>query len=338
MARRDLLATAVGLAVAAAVFAVMFWIVDAGAVFGEMRNADLRLLLVVAGLILLWNVSWGIALWNVLRGLDVHVPIQLAMLIHAAAAFANHVTPFGQAGGEPVTALLLTRTTDTEYEVSLASIASLDAINVVPSLVFAAVGALYFLLAEGQGTELGTLPIVVLGAAILLPTISLATWRYRRRLGGIVRGPARAVAERLVGPVPRLTPTHLDGVGERVTGFVAAIERLAGNRGRLAAALSFSALGWALQSVGLWVTFLALDVHVPLYVAFFVIPLGRVGSAFPTPGGLGGTEAINVALLAVLTSAGAATITAAVTIHSVGGYLLTTSVGGAAASALLVRE
>jgi len=338
VAREDLLATAVGLAVAAAVFAVMFWIVDAGAVFAEMRGADLGLIAVVAVLVLLWNFSWGVALWIVLGGLDVSVPLYKAALIHAAAAFANHVTPFGQAGGEPVTALLITRTTDTDYEVSLASIASLDAINVVPSLVFAAFGALYFLTVETGSSELGLLPIAVLGAAILLPTASILTWRYRRRIGGVVRAPARTVADRIVGPIPRVTASHLDGVGQRVTGFVAAIERLAGNRRRLGAALAFSALGWVLQSVALWTTFLALDAHVPLYVALFVVPLGRVGSAFPTPGGLGGTEAINVALLAVLTTAGGATIAAAVTIHSVGGYLLTTAVGGAAASAVLVRE
>jgi uncharacterized protein (TIRG00374 family) len=335
--REDFLATAVGLGAAAFVFAVMFWLVDAGAVLAAARSGDPLLLLGVVAMILLWNVSWGLALWNVLRALEIDVPLQNALLVNAAGAFANHVTPFGQAGGEPVTAWLLTKTAGTDYEVSLASIASLDAINVVPSLGFAALGALYYVLTTTTNGQLGLLPLGVITAAVVLPVVAVLVWRNRealqQRLGSF--GPS---VHNVVSAIPLVPVPDLETVKNRFTGFTGAVGRVAVSRERLAAAIGCSALGWAFQATGLWVTFLALDSFVPVYVPFFVLPLGKVGSVFPTPGGLGGTEAINVTLLSVLTAASVPTIAAAVTIHSVGGYLLTTSVGAAATSVLGVRE
>lgn len=337
MQREDLLATVAGLAGAALVFAVMFWVVDAREVFAAARSADPVLLAGVAGTILLWNVSWGLALWNVLRALDIRLPLHTTVLVNAAGAFANHVTPFGQAGGEPVTAWLLSKTADTDYEVGLASITSLDAINVVPSLAFAAVGSLYYVTTQ-TGGELGLLPLGVLAAAVVLPIVAAVVWRYRTAIRGRVGGTVAAVLHRVVGAIPRVSLPDADDLAARLRGFTDAVGRVAVSRERLVAALGCSALGWAFQALGLWVTFLALDSFVPIYVPFFVLPLGKVGSVLPTPGGLGGTEAINVTLLTLLTAVSAPTIAAVVTIHSVGGYLLTTSVGAAATSALGVRS
>jgi uncharacterized protein (TIRG00374 family) len=335
--REDILATAAGLAAAAFVFAVMFWLVDAQAVFAAARSGDPVLLLAVVATILLWNASWGLALWNVLRALEIDLPLHTSLLVNAAGAFANHVTPFGQAGGEPVTAWLLTMTADTDYEVSLASITSLDAINIVPSLAFAALGSLYYVTTTTTNGELGLLPMGVIGAALVAPVVVFLAWRNRtaiqQRLS--VFGPA---AHRVASAIPLVPIPDLETVRTRVAGFTAALGRVAVSRKRLTAAIGCSALGWAFQAVGLWVTFLALNSFVPLYVPFFVLPLGKVGSVFPTPGGLGGTEAINVTLLSVLTAASVPTIAAAVTIHSLGGYLLTSSVGAAATSVLGVRE
>lgn len=335
--REDFVATVAGLTGAAVVFAVMFYVVDAGEVFAAARSGDPVLLAAVAAMILLWNASWGLALYNVLGALEIEIPLHEVLLVNAAGAFANHVTPFGQAGGEPVTAWLLTKTAGTDYEVSLASITSLDAINVVPSLGFASLGALYYVTTTTTNGELGLLPVGVIAAAVVLPLLALVAWRYRDGIGRrlSVLGPP---AHRLASAIPVVPVPDLETLKERFTGFTQALTRVAVSRERLAAAVGCSALGWAFQAIALWITFLALSTHIPAYVPFFVLPLGKVGSVFPTPGGLGGTEAINVTLLTVLTAASAPTVVAAVTIHSVGGYLLTTSVGAGATSVLGVAE
>ncbi|MFB6271142.1 MAG: lysylphosphatidylglycerol synthase transmembrane domain-containing protein, partial [Halobacterium sp.] len=239
MQREDFLATVAGLLGAAVVFAVMFYLVDAREVFATARTADSVLLGGVVATILLWNVCWGLALFNVLGALDIDVPLHKALLVNAAGAFANHVTPFGQAGGEPVTAWLLTKTAGTDYEVSLASITSLDAINVVPSLLFASVGALYYVTQTTGSGPLGLLPLGVLAAAVALPLVAFVVWRNRDSIGGrlSVLGPP---AHRVASAIPVVSVPDLDTVKERFTGFAQAVTRVAVSRERLAAALGFS--------------------------------------------------------------------------------------------------
>jgi uncharacterized protein (TIRG00374 family) len=237
-----------------------------------------------------------------------------------------------------VTAWLLTQSVDTDYEVSLASIASLDAINVVPSTTFAVLGALYYVTTVPRlPAELDALPTAIAVGAVGIAGVAAFAYAFRDDVGRagtkVVFRAVRAVTERL----PRVSPPSRDAVVDRIRGFTGAIGRVAGDRERLGAAVALSSVGWGFQAVALWVTFLALGSSIPFYVPFFVLPLGTLGSALPTPGGLGGTEAINVTALTVVTTVAPSTIAAAVTIHSVGGYLLTTSVGAAAASVLGVQ-
>jgi hypothetical protein len=327
--RESVVASIAGFSVAAVVFALLFWLVDTAAVVAAVGRADPAVLLAAVGAVGCWSVAWGLALYNVFRALGLSVAVRTAVLLNAASTFSNNVTPFGQAGGEPVTAALITHTLETDYEVSLASVTSLDAINVVPSISFAALGALYYVAVTDQ--RLGWQPIA---AALTAGLLVLAAWRYRQRI-------RRVAARRLRSPLGWLSAlvplVSLSTLSTRLGGFLDALDRVAASRRRLGAALCCSAAGWGCQAIALWLTVLALGSTIPLYVPVLVVPLGRVGDVFPTPGGLGGNEAINVGLLTVLTTASAPTLTAAVTIHGVGGYLLNVSIGAAAATALGAR-
>lgn len=334
--RRHLLKTIVGFAAAAGVFAVLFWLADVGTVYRAMVGANPWLLAVVAALILAWIGAWGLALWQVLQALELSVSAPLAVQIHAAAVFVNHVTPFGQAGGEPITALLVSRRLDAEYEVGLASITSLDAINVVPSLAFAGTGASIVALASGDG-PLRDFAIAILAALTVAVLITIVVWRFRRGLLTTGSSIGRRVGDRLATWIPAHWPVNPDVIEARIVGYQRALARVAADRRRLALAVGWSALGWATQAVALWVAFIALGVDIPVYVPFFVVPIGTVASAVPTPGGLGGIESVNVGVLALVTDAALAPIVAAVTIHSVGGYVLSTVIGAVAASFLEVQ-
>lgn len=315
----------------------MFWLLDTDTVVTAVTQADLVLVALVGVTVLLWNLSWGVALWNVLQALDVEIPVHLAVLVNAAGAFVNHVSPFGQAGGEPVTAYLLTRSAETEYEVNLASVASLDAIHVIPSLSFATIGVCYYVTttAIGPGLELLFASIVVVTACT--PVIAVVLWRHRTSIERRIVILLTYVLRTIAPVVPRISPPDATAVADRVGGFVRALEVVAADRRRLVAAVGFSAGGWAIQAVGLWIAFLAVDAPIPLSIPFFVVPIGTMASVLPTPGGLGGIEVVNVTLITLLTGVSAGTIAVAVTMHSVGGYLLTTAVGAAATTVLGVR-
>jgi uncharacterized protein (TIRG00374 family) len=138
--------------------------------------------------------------------------------------------------------------------------------------------------------------------------------------------------------LPYVHAPDREAIAGRVRTFVASVKRVAGSHHRLAAALGFSTLGWVLQALALWLTFVALGSPITVFAPLFVVPLGTLGSAFPTPGGLGGTEAINVTAITLVTGVDPAVVAAAVTIHSVGGYMLTTSVGAAATGVIGVQE
>lgn len=336
MRRGNLSAVVVGFAAGGAVLAVLFWLVGTDAVLAALADASPPLVGLVGGLIVAWTVAWAVALRSILAALGVEVPVFDAALVTAGTTFANHVMPFGQASSEPVAAWLLTDVSETEFETGLASIASLDALNFVPSLAFAATGVAYYATATALPDGLGVVATGVIAVAVGLPVLAMTAWRYRLRL-------RRGAASLLAGPIQRLTawlPVETlpaEEVAARIEEFVAALERVAADRRRVTVALACSATGWACQALALWAALLALGAAVPVYVPLFVVPIGATASVVPTPGGLGGIEAVNTALLVLATDAGEATIAAAVVIHSVGGFLLTTTLGAAAIAVIRSR-
>jgi len=335
---RNLAVLAAGLGAAVLVLAVLTLVVGVDSVLADLERADPRLVAVVAASILTWLVLWGVSLRVVLAAVGAEISVVDAVLVHAGAAFANHVTPFGQAGGEPIAAWLLSDVSGAPFERSMAAITSFDVINVVPSLTLAVVGLLYYSAVATLGTTVRWLAAGVVVLVVVVPVVAVAGWRRRE---AVQRGVARIVTPpaRLVGRLlPRVTAPTREAIEERLARFVAGLESVATDRRRVTAALVLSGSGWLVQAVGLWVALRAVGVSVPPYVPLFVVPLGTIAGALPTPGGLGGTETVQVVLLTATTAAAESAITAAVLIFSVGGFLLTTSVGAASATVLKLRR
>jgi uncharacterized protein (TIRG00374 family) len=335
---RNIAATLAGFAVAAVVLGALAALVGAGEVLAAIGRARTGYVALVGAVILAWVVLWGAGLRTVVAAVGTDVPLRDAVLVNAGAAFANHVTPFGQAGGEPVTAWLLSDVSGAEFEDALAAVASFDTINVVPSLSFAAVGLAYYATVTTLGARFRLIGVGMGLFAALLAAGLLVGWRRRDAVEALlvrVAGPPI----RLVGRVlPRFDPPSPAVIEDRIEGFLHGIERVATDRDRLALALAFSTAGWLAQSLGLWLAFQALGTDIPGYVPLFVVPMGTVANVLPTPGGLGGIETVQVALLVTATGVAAATVTAAVAIFSVGGFFLTTTVGAAAVAVLQTRR
>ena len=167
---------------AVAAFAIAIWIIGPYKIFTALVMSKPAILVVIVGVAACWLIAWGLSLRTILDALDAPVPISTAVLVFASATFANNVTPFGQAGGEPVSALLISRVSDREYETGLAAIASVDALNFVPSVGLALIGLGYFTTTLTFNTDL-TLAAGAVGAfAVALMTIGSLGWRYRYRI------------------------------------------------------------------------------------------------------------------------------------------------------------
>ncbi len=318
----------VGFVAAVAVLLVIFSLAGIDKIMTSLSMADGRIIIAVAVVAVAWLFSWSMSLRTVLGVLGIRISVLRAFSLYAGATFANNVTPFGQAGGEPFAALLISRTTNADYESSLGAIASVDSINFVPSISFALVGVAYYatVLTLGHAIVMVALSIVLL--AIAVPIVAVLGWRNRER---VEMGIANVVV-RVVGVlsqfVPRLTPTTKPAVVHRLRGFFNAIERIAGDRRGLALAMFFSAFGWLLSAISLWLSFYALGYTVPFAAVLFVIPLGSMASITPLPGGLGGVDAVLVILLVPIAGVSVTTAGAAAIIHRSATYFLPVLIGG----------
>ena len=290
MARENLRATVVGFALTLAVFAVLLYTAGVDDLVSQLTTADPRLTGVVLLATLGWLAAWGGALRTVLGVLGVELSRVRSFLVFCGAMFSNNITPFGQAGGEPVTALLINRSTDAEYETGLAAIASVDTLNFVPSITIALIGAGYY----ATEVTLGRRVEVAIGAvgvlAVAVPTLVYVGWTRRYDLERRVVDALVPVIRAVARVVPRVSVPTADGLEQRITGFFRGIERVAANPRGLAIALGLSALGWGFQMVALWVAFSAIGEPIAFSIALFVVPIGAIAGVTPLPGGAGGIE------------------------------------------------
>jgi len=289
--------TLLGFGGAIAVLALLLYLVGVGDLVEQLSRADTS----TAGLVVLvtlgWLFAWGLSLRTVLGVLGEKVSSIRTFLVFAGAMFNNNVTPFGQAGGEPVTALLVSRTTDTEYGTGLAAIASVDTLNFVPSISLALVGAAYFATEVTFSQNLRFATAAVVALAVVVAVGGLLLWRNRDRIEEHAVGLFDRVGGWIGRNVPGVSAPSRDAITRRVDHFFEAIDRVAASPRGLALALGFSALGWLFQIAGLWLAFEAIGVSVKVSVLMFVVPMGAVAGVTPLPGGAGGIESVLVFLL-----------------------------------------
>jgi uncharacterized protein (TIRG00374 family) len=328
-------ATLAGFAGALAVLAALVWVVGVDRTAAALLSADPTTLGLVLGVAVVWLTTWGLALWTVLDALGTPVSAPLAVLLYAGAVFSNNVTPFGQAGGEPLSALLISSAADSEYETGLAAIASVDTAHFVPSVGLAVVGFTFVTAgAVRLGRNLTVAAVAVAVLALGLPVAAYLGWRYRYELEATV---VRALTPflRWVGRVvPRRSPPTAEGIERRIEGFFTAIDRIATDRRTLLQTLGFSALGWAALACSLWLSLSAVGYSVPVATTLLVVPVGSIASLAPLPGGSGAIETVLVTLLVSTTAVPGAAATSAVLVHRGATYLLPMLVGAAVASAL----
>jgi len=261
-------------------------------------------------------------------------PGRRTLLLGAGAAITVLALLSVAAGGEPVAAALIATVTDARYETGLVGIASVDVLNVVPSisLVFLGVGSYAATAAVGERVGFAVASAVGLIAAIVA-TIAFV-WRYRAAVVDRVPGAAGP----LLGRFNRFDAEAVEaGLADRLGNFFADIERVGSDRRRLVGVVGLSLVGWLFHAAALTVAFAAVGQPISPLIPIFVVPLSYVAGATPLPGGLGGIEAALVGLLVATTGVAAAAVTAAVFLFRGAVYWLPTAIGGASASALGVR-
>jgi uncharacterized protein (TIRG00374 family) len=328
-------ATLLGFLGAALVLAALVWVVGIDEIVAALADIRPAYLLVIFAVAVLWLFAWGMALRTVLGALDAPISIPLGALVFAGAVFANNVTPFGQAGGEPVSAYLISRATDREYETGLAAIASVDALHFVPSVGYALTGLVFVLVGVGNpDRNLVFAATTVGGMTVAIPVAAYLGWRYRYELEGVVVRLVTPIVRAVGRVVPGKSPPTADDVAARIETFFDAIDRVANSRMTLIKAVGFSALGWLALCVSLWLSLFALGYPVEFEVVLLAVPMGAIAGMTPLPGGLGGVEAVIGALLVSLAPVPGGVAVTGVLIHRGATYVFPTVLGGGVAFAL----
>jgi uncharacterized protein (TIRG00374 family) len=317
-----------------AILGLLLYFVGIEGFVREIRRADGRTVALIVLVTLGWLGAWGFGLRTVLDVLGVDVSFLKSFFILNGAMFSNNVTPFGQAGGEPVTALLISKVANTEYERGLAAIASVDSLNFVPSIVLALLGAGFYATQTSFGRRLRIATAAIVALSIAVPILAFFGWRKRKA----IRRTISKILTPVLGRVSQLVPIDVslsrENIDARVGHFFDSIERVATNRRGLTLALAASTAGWVFQMVALWLAFVAIGSPVPFSILLFVVPVGAIAGVTPLPGGAGGIEAVLVGLLSSLPGAavGWETALAAVVLFRGAIYWVPVVIGGGVVS------
>ena len=282
-------------------------------------------LLIVGGVPL---VFWGLGLHLVTGRLGVSIRRSYAILLYAASGFLNAITPFGQVGGDPVTAVLFRRAIGTDFETGLAAIGSLNTLNRVAAVVLGLLGVGYLGSRVAVGGVLRNAAVIVTGLSIAVALGLVVGWRYRHHL---VSGLASVLAPLLRGSArlaPHVTPPTREGIERRGYRFIGAIDRLASDPRRLAIVFALSIAGQLAVAASLWIALAALGFDAPMAIVLLIIPIGKLAGIAPTPGGFGSSEALLAVLLISTTGVVEPIAGAAVLLYRASAFWLPSFVGG----------
>lgn len=314
---------------------LLLLVLAAGTGFEELRttlsSARLEWLAVAclsAGLgFAAWTRGWQL----VLRVADVDESFPRLFVTYLTAMFANAVTPMGQAGGEPFIAYVLSRETGASYEDSFASVVTADLLNLVASFSLATASLVIlvwqFDLPSTVEPIAGALAVFAVGLAV----VATVGWRYRPAL-------ERAFESLVVPIVRRLPYVTAASVRERGRELGTAFGRIADEPRLLLRVFAFSYLGWACYVLPLYFAGRAFGITLEPVVLFFVVSASLLGGYVPSPGGLGGVEAVLTVLLIGLVALSSTEAYAVALAYRVATYWLVVAVGGLAAFALLRRQ
>jgi glycosyltransferase 2 family protein len=329
----------IGFIGAGIVLGLLLWFVGLGKVKTTFARLTLQSLIIIFGLALAWMFSWSLALHRILNAVGTETSLWSAFLLFASSAFADNITPFGQAGGGPFSALLISKRTETSYETGLASITSFDALNLIPSMTLAAIGLSYYAIRYTVGRHIVLILAVTGGAILCLPIIGYTSWHYSAKISDQLTDFFMLIFQYGSKVIPSYHPPSRSVISDRVDGYFRAIKRIGTNPRDLITALIFTTVGWVLMSLIMYVSIQALmkSPEVPVFIVLIVVPLATIASVTPLPGGTGGVE-VAITLLLLPMGISKEVALGAALIYRFGTYWFSTVLGGMCVFVLEVTE
>lgn len=258
-------------------------------------------------------LSMGSSLYVISRNLDIGISWPEAIFLNTSVSLAHNLTPFGQAGGAPIGAVVLSERSGSPYEECLAAISMKDMISFVPTLLIFSIGGPYLVFFEESLPDrlrpmFGIFSLLVIVAFLLVMGVRTYPELVRSLLQKLVK-----VMNRTIARLPVIPSLDEQEVEERVQNFSDSIGTVASHKPTMIAAITLATTSFVAQGTLLWLALQAVGVDIPVILAIFIVPVSLFASGLPLPGGSGGVEALQILILGATTAAATTpTITAVV--------------------------
>jgi uncharacterized protein (TIRG00374 family) len=290
MARHSL-RIVVSLLLMAVLLAVFLWNVDFTEVAAALANSNLMLIAVAVGLALV-NYWFRAVRWQLILRPAGRVRHSSALLAIAVGYAAITLLPARM--GDLVRPAVLSNRERMPFSATLASVVTERIFDlwtvVLYLLVFVAWPPPMAELDETARANLDLLGIsgYVIGAGLIIGTlVLLGLFRFQERFVDLATRPVGRISERWRRPFANFLNHFLDGL------------RVLQRPRDLALTLGASLMLWYVINWQVKVTLMAFGLDLPLRVSYFLVAIGVIGLAIPTPGGVGGFhKAIQVGLTA----------------------------------------
>ncbi|RQG95783.1 lysylphosphatidylglycerol synthase transmembrane domain-containing protein [Natrarchaeobius chitinivorans] len=251
--------------------------------------------------------------------------------VYLFARFAKYVAPYGQFAAPPGIAYVIEHRTGIDYEDGLAAVLASIVVNYLPYFTFGSVGFL-FLLAGWTVTETILTYLAAFFAATGSLLIGVALVWYRRDAVKAITAAALSPIHRAVtilrpASARLFDPEH---VLDRFDDFYGAVDLISTDRTSIVIVLAYSHAAWFLFALPLYVTALSIGADVSLTVVIVAVALSKIGFLVPTPGGLGGVEAVVAVVLSILAPVSGATAITVAILYRVVAYWFPVVIGGVA--------
>ncbi|MCD7781778.1 MAG: UPF0104 family protein [Methanosphaera sp.] len=279
------------LGIGVVILAIMIFYIGPEEILEAFQQADMSYVLIALILqfivMSLWVTKWGI-LCDTLDIAHKNISLFAMMLVGLAI---NNLTPSGRSGGEPVRAYILSKSSDSEFRTTFASVMADKMFDLLPFtvLAFVAMGYLMFTINLSM-TMLVTLFVAIIIFIILIvfvlyicfnETIGIKTIKWTIR------------------QLKRFMTRDLDKYEEKaievLIGFQENITFLLKNKSVFIKAMIIAFADWILEILRVYVIFLAFGVHVSVPMVAAVFLLSTLAGMIPLlPGGVGIVDGIMI--------------------------------------------
>ena len=299
-------------------------------VLAELKRADPAFVAIALGTVLLALLARGLTVVRLLSTVEDGWRPGRVVTIYAFANFLRNVLPWGRTAGSALTAYLLARDADTEFESSFAVLVVAETLSFLASMVMLAIGVAFLVATRtlpvepGLAAVLFSTAVLIVGVAFLLVVRPAWTLAVAAR---VFEATWRAITVVPFGGGGRLTRT---GLRERVDRFRATMALVGADAETVASGYLYAQVAWIATILPMQWSLLALGVDPPVAVAMVVVPLGGTAAIVPLPGGLGSIDLALGGLLVALADLPLAVVAAVVLLYRLCSFWFPVVVGGLA--------